>query len=90
MNGNKSLIQEISSVLNGGEFGSTEVVVAPPAPLLTLAREKFKSSIGVAAQNCSQGTLFNYGRLLMIDLQVCLSVIFGLTLFIREIRCLYR
>lgn len=54
MNGNKTLVQEISQVLNGAEWGQTEVVVAPPAPLLALARDQFKSSVGISAQNCSQ------------------------------------
>ena len=54
MNGNKTLVQEISEVLNGAEWGQTEVVVAPPAPLLALARDQFKSSVGISAQNCSQ------------------------------------
>lgn len=34
---------------------NTEVVVAPPAPLLPLARQQFAQRIGIAAQNCSQG-----------------------------------
>ncbi|KAJ3270249.1 triosephosphate isomerase [Terramyces sp. JEL0728] len=54
MNGSKALVDEISGALNTGDFGLVEIVVAVPAPLLPLAREKFKSSIGVSAQNCSQ------------------------------------
>ncbi|KAJ3311630.1 hypothetical protein HDV04_003894 [Boothiomyces sp. JEL0838] len=54
MNGSKALVNEISGALNAGDFGPVEIVVAVPAPLLPLAREKFKSTIGVSAQNCSQ------------------------------------
>ena len=54
MNGNKSLVHDISSVLNNGNWGETEVVIAPPAPLLALSREKFKTKIAISAQNCSQ------------------------------------
>ncbi len=55
MNGDKSLVSAIASALNAGGWGATEVVVAPPAPLLPLARKEFASTVGVAAQNCSQG-----------------------------------
>lgn len=56
MNGDKALIETISASINSAEVGHTQIVVAPPAPLLALAREKFKASIGISAQNCSQGT----------------------------------
>jgi hypothetical protein len=56
MNGDKSLLKEISTALNSCPWTeNTEVVIAPPAPLLPLAREQFAKSIGIAAQNCSQG-----------------------------------
>jgi triosephosphate isomerase len=53
MNGNKDLVNSISSVLNAEQFNS-EIIVAPPAPLLPIARSAFHASIGVSAQNCSQ------------------------------------
>jgi triosephosphate isomerase (TIM) len=52
MNGDKALIAEMSAVLNAGNFAA-EVVVAPPFPLLALAKDKFSKYIGVSAQNCS-------------------------------------
>lgn len=53
MNGNKALVQEISESLNGNQF-NVEVVVAPPAPLLSITRQALDKTVGVAAQNCSQ------------------------------------
>jgi triosephosphate isomerase len=54
MNGDKALIQQMSSTLNAETFGAAEVVVAPPFPYLATARAAFSPSIGVSAQNCSQ------------------------------------
>ncbi|KAJ3306104.1 triosephosphate isomerase [Kappamyces sp. JEL0829] len=54
MNGNKALVKEMAQVLNAGGFAATQVVVAPPAPLLGIARDAFDASIGISAQNCSQ------------------------------------
>jgi triosephosphate isomerase len=55
MNGNRELVEAISSVLNNADCPAVDIVVAPPAPLLALARAKFIPSIGISAQNCHQG-----------------------------------
>ncbi|KAJ3211376.1 triosephosphate isomerase [Clydaea vesicula] len=55
MNGNTKLVESLSTLLNDGKWAeNTEVVVAPPAPYLALARSKFRSDIGVSAQNISE------------------------------------
>ncbi len=54
MNGDKALLNSMSSSLNSASFGTAQVVVAPPAPFLSIARQEFNSSIGISAQNCSQ------------------------------------
>ena len=53
MNGDKALVGNISQALNS-LAGDVQVVVAPPFPLLALARDQFGPAIGVSAQNCSQ------------------------------------
>ncbi|KAI8925802.1 Triosephosphate isomerase [Entophlyctis helioformis] len=54
MNGDRALVDTISNTLNNATLPEgVEVVVAPPFTLLSLAREKFKGSIGVSAQNAS-------------------------------------
>ncbi|KAI8892695.1 Triosephosphate isomerase [Globomyces pollinis-pini] len=54
MNGDRALLDSISATLNSNEYEKSEVVVAPPAPLLALARNTFSPAVGIAAQNCSQ------------------------------------
>ncbi|EGF79092.1 hypothetical protein BATDEDRAFT_90075 [Batrachochytrium dendrobatidis JAM81] len=55
MNGSKDLVDSICTGLNTASFAAhVQVVVAPPAPYLALARSKLNPSIAVAAQNASQ------------------------------------
>ena len=54
MNGSQKLTQEMAVAL--GSQTDLQVVLAPPAPLLSIARGAFDPSIEIAAQNCSQGS----------------------------------
>lgn len=52
MNGNTKSIKDIVENLNNAKLDSnTEVVIAPPAPYLSLTREAARKGIEVAAQN---------------------------------------
>jgi triosephosphate isomerase (TIM) len=53
MNGSGQLVQDMVQALNAGTWNptSTQVVVAPPAPYLSIMRAAAAKHIGVAAQN---------------------------------------
>lgn len=51
MNGDSALVSTMAAVLNQTPL-SSEVVIAPPFPLLSLAQKSF-TQVGIAAQNCS-------------------------------------
>ncbi|KAJ3079401.1 triosephosphate isomerase [Quaeritorhiza haematococci] len=52
MNGSKALVESMAKALNDGKWSeNVEVVVAPPAPYLAVARSALKKEVGVAAQN---------------------------------------
>ncbi|KAH9273846.1 triose-phosphate isomerase [Batrachochytrium salamandrivorans] len=75
MNGDKSLVSTLSSALNTCSVSSgVQIVVAPPAPYLALARSEFSSSIGVAAQNASNEKSGAFTGELSIDMLKDLSV----------------
>jgi triosephosphate isomerase len=52
MNGDRALVDQLSSAVQ--QSPNIDVVIAPPAPLLSLAKSKFPTWIGISAQNCSQ------------------------------------
>ncbi|KAL2917291.1 triosephosphate isomerase [Polyrhizophydium stewartii] len=75
MNGDRNLVDVISATLNGASLASgVEVVVAPPAPYLALARSKFAGHIGVAAQNASSEKSGAFTGEISVDMLKDLSI----------------
>lgn len=53
MNGNKKMVAELITMLNGVQVKpTTDVVVAPPFTYVELARSQLAAHIGVSGQNC--------------------------------------